>query len=98
MTIRSVETLARVSRGIVCGHETARGRRGPAPDLCGRCRRRAALATRLRQAAKIARELVDDDLGSGLHFEVGTLAIHLHQSADRARDRRLRRKGWRRVR
>lgn len=69
--MRAAETLARVSRGIVCGHETERGRRGPAPELCPRCRRYAELATRLRQAATVARELGET-----------VLAIHLAERAE----------------
>lgn len=58
----AVETLARVSRAVVCGHDTERGRRGPAPRLCERCRLSAELAMRLRQAAKVAAQLRATDL------------------------------------
>ncbi len=58
MTAEGAATLARVSTATVCGHETPRGARGPVPELCRRCRLAAAIASRIRQAAKIA-----DDLG-----------------------------------
>jgi hypothetical protein len=77
MSSEAVETVARVFRATTCGHPARRGARGPAPTLCARCRRRAALATRLRQALKIA-----DELG------LVVLALELHRQADAIDPRR----------